>query len=104
MKVAIQDLKDVMNELNLSCSDFASLIGIDVRSITRWLDETSTPTLYAKKFIFALKWKLEKDQKDPIAQRIFQELVNAAVQTGGLSMFLTIMFDNYTQSQRTRRE
>jgi hypothetical protein len=71
-------------------SEFAKLMAVDTRSVTRWESGTAHPTSASESVLLAIHEKLDKDPGD--AERIVQFIVGAS-RVGGLAYVLVRLMD-----------
>lgn len=87
------DVKSMRRRLNLSQAEFAKLLGVDVRSVSRWENGESKPTGAAEAVMAGLKEKLDRD---PDSTQKIVSAIAAAVAIGGLAYLIIKLFDTLT--------
>lgn len=90
MKWNSTTVRNMRDRLKLSQADFAKLLGVDVRSVSRWETGNSVPTGAAEEILTGLKEKLDSDPDS--AQQIIGTIV-AAVAIGGLAYLIIKLLD-----------
>jgi transcriptional regulator with XRE-family HTH domain len=86
-------VRNMRQRLNLSQADFAKLLGVDVRSVSRWETGNSIPTGAAEEILTGLKEKLDGDPDS--AQQIIGAIA-AAIAIGGLAYLVIKLLDAFT--------
>ena len=86
-------VRNMRQRLNLSQADFAKLLGVDVRSVSRWETGNSIPTGAAEEILTGLKEKLDGDPDS--AQQVIGAIA-AAIAIGGLAYFVIKLLDAFT--------
>lgn len=94
MSWTADQIREFREELGLNQTQFASLLGVDVRSVTRWEGGTSSPTGSAEAILSGLKEKLRKDP-DTLTEVL--AIVGGAVAVGGLAYLIVKLLDAVTK-------
>lgn len=90
-------VRRMRTRLNLSQTNLAKLLGVDVRSVNRWENGESRPTSSAEAILNGIKEKLESDPDS--ADQILRT-IGAAVAIGGLAYLILKLLDELTSSER----
>ncbi len=85
-------LARLMNDLRLDSVEFARLVGVDFRTVTRWLERKATPSGAAAEVIFALARLVTVCGPEPTRLAALRERLSALVNHGGLRhMVITLL-------------
>ena len=91
---------ELRSAFRMSRAEFASLIGVDTRSVSRWESDIARPTGAPKAVLVALREKLARSGAE---RDLFIDYVRKASGVGGLSYFLVRLLDDALQSERVAR-
>lgn len=92
-----EDIRSLRLRLRLDPSEFARLVGVDTRTVTRWELGTARPTGASEAVLAALDEKLRKDPAG--ADELIAFLVGA-VAFGGLAYLILKLLDERQPRQR----
>lgn len=94
-----KDVRALRKRLRLDESEFAKLLGVELRSVQRWEAGTATPTASAEAVLAALRESLDRQPDD--ADKIVK-FVAGAVAIGGLAYMLVKLFELLRDSDRSQ--
>lgn len=89
-----EEIRSLREQLRMDYPAFAKMLGVDVRSVTRWESGSSKPSGAAEALLIGLKEKLNKDpsQADSVIG-----FIAGAVAVGGLAYLLIKLLDTLTK-------
>lgn len=90
------EILDLRTRLNLGQAEFAKLVGVDVRTVSRWETGAAKPTGAAEAVLNAVREKL-KSAKSPDAANDLIAFIVGAVAIGGLAYLLVKLLDSATE-------
>lgn len=94
-----QEIKNLRQRLRLDQQEFAKLLNVDARSVSRWETTDIRPTASAEAILNALREKLDRDPST--AEQVISA-VAAAVAIGGLAYLVLMLLDKFTQNSKGR--
>lgn len=89
-----EDIQSLRRQLRMEQMTFARMLGVDVRSVSRWETGSAGPSGAAEAVLIGLKEKLAKD---PAEAEFVVSFIVSAVAVGGLAYLLIKLLDNATK-------
>jgi transcriptional regulator with XRE-family HTH domain len=85
-----EEILELRNSLGLNRTDFAKMLGVDVRSVMRWEKGLCRPTGAPEAILSGVK---EKIDKNPEALPAVRDFIAGAVSVGGLAYLIVKLLD-----------
>lgn len=91
-----QDVIELRELLDMNRAEFASILGVDSRTIARWEDGHAGPTGTSRAVLAAFREVLTRRSPDNVMA--VQETLRSAEKVGGLVYLLVYLLDDWTSS------
>jgi len=91
------EVLDLRERLCMSRTEFAAILGVDNRTVSRWEDSSSEPSGTARAVLSAFREVLTR--RHPDDAQIVRETLQSAAGVGGLGYLLVYLLDAWTNAR-----
>ena len=91
------EVLDLRERLGMSRAEFAAILGVDNRTVSRWEDSSSEPSGTARAVLSAFHEVLTR--RHPDDAQIVRETLQSAAGVGGLGYLLVYLLDAWTNAR-----